>query len=308
MKWMRLRPLFLVTAAMLGGVAGYALRTSERSSPSSAGLAGSIHQDASFKTSQWPEARPPESQTSAGAKLSWAFLESTNYHTYIENLRSIECPEETILDIIRADVHKLFSGEAAVINGPDLAQQEEAVLEVLLPGHWGPQGPGLAIDEARLANVSPEKRGKLRSLQRTFDATEKVLNEQMLHNNFSEEDLNQLRVIRRQRKQALAQLLSQEELEDYELRTSNMAQKLQQEPGGRPLDRETILAVARLEQAFDELYGNEIESVEQSYLEERAKAQEKLDAELRTVLGDARFSELQERLGESASPGSGGIQ
>jgi hypothetical protein len=34
----------------------------------------------------------------------WASIESTNYRTYIANLRGIECPERTIRDLITADV------------------------------------------------------------------------------------------------------------------------------------------------------------------------------------------------------------
>lgn len=40
----------------------------------------------------------------AAKPFRWASVESTNYRTYIANLRGIECPEQTIRDIITADV------------------------------------------------------------------------------------------------------------------------------------------------------------------------------------------------------------
>src|SRR6185436_12502361 len=40
--------------------------------------------------------------------VDWRMVESENYKQYIANLRSIGCPEETIRDIIIADVNKLF--------------------------------------------------------------------------------------------------------------------------------------------------------------------------------------------------------
>jgi hypothetical protein len=40
--------------------------------------------------------------------FDWQTLESADYRTYIANLRAIGCPEETLRDIIRADVKKLF--------------------------------------------------------------------------------------------------------------------------------------------------------------------------------------------------------
>ena len=46
----------------------------------------------------------PESQP-----FRWSSVESTNYRTYIANLRGIECPEQTIRDIIKADVDALYA-------------------------------------------------------------------------------------------------------------------------------------------------------------------------------------------------------
>ncbi len=45
------------------------------------------------------------------APFHWSQLESTNYGTYIANLRSIDCPEQTIADIITADVRALYAGK-----------------------------------------------------------------------------------------------------------------------------------------------------------------------------------------------------
>lgn len=51
-------------------------------------------------------------------RLDWRSVESEDYRHYIANLRAIGCPEETIADIIRADVNKLFqSRRKALLNG-----------------------------------------------------------------------------------------------------------------------------------------------------------------------------------------------
>lgn len=55
---------------------------------------------------------PAETRTNVIVRrqfFSWAELESEDYPTYIANLRSIHCPEETIRDIIIADVDQLFA-------------------------------------------------------------------------------------------------------------------------------------------------------------------------------------------------------
>src|SRR6266850_7173947 len=41
--------------------------------------------------------------------FSWRELESSDYSTYIANLRDIGCPEQTIRDIIVADVNQLYA-------------------------------------------------------------------------------------------------------------------------------------------------------------------------------------------------------
>ena len=41
--------------------------------------------------------------------FSWREIESPDYPTFISNLRGIDCPEQTIRDIIIADVNALYS-------------------------------------------------------------------------------------------------------------------------------------------------------------------------------------------------------
>src|SRR3974390_2881754 len=45
--------------------------------------------------------------------FSWQEVEATDYPTYISNLRGIGCPEQTIRDIIIADVNALFARRRA---------------------------------------------------------------------------------------------------------------------------------------------------------------------------------------------------
>jgi len=48
----------------------------------------------------------------------WSRLESTNYATYVANLRAVDCPEQTIRDIVLADLQ-------TTLPGPDLSVAEE---------------------------------------------------------------------------------------------------------------------------------------------------------------------------------------
>jgi len=45
--------------------------------------------------------------------FSWQEVESADYPTYIANLRYIGCPEQTIRDIIIADINALYARKRA---------------------------------------------------------------------------------------------------------------------------------------------------------------------------------------------------
>src|SRR6058998_1870587 len=49
--------------------------------------------------------------------FDWRIVESEDYKKYIANLRAIGCPEETIRDIITADVNKLFEARKKEMTG-----------------------------------------------------------------------------------------------------------------------------------------------------------------------------------------------
>ena len=55
--------------------------------------------------------------------VDWQMVESEDYKNYIANLRAIGCPEETIRDIIIADVNKLFAARQSQAAG-GAARQE----------------------------------------------------------------------------------------------------------------------------------------------------------------------------------------
>src|SRR6185436_19245811 len=54
----------------------------------------------------------------ATKRFDWQSVESPDYKQYIANLRAIGCPEETIKDIILADVNKLYDQKKKAVRGP----------------------------------------------------------------------------------------------------------------------------------------------------------------------------------------------
>jgi hypothetical protein len=74
----------------------------------------------------------------------WSQLESTNYRTYMANLRAIGCPEQTIRDIVVADVHTLYAMRrnrlAPGEDVHDLSAEEASLLASLLGAEAAPEG------------------------------------------------------------------------------------------------------------------------------------------------------------------------
>jgi hypothetical protein len=70
----------------------------------------------------------------------WSEIEASDYRKYVANLRGIGCPEQTVRDIITADVHSLYGKRRAQLAGVASTQatmeqlqiEETAVLQALL--------------------------------------------------------------------------------------------------------------------------------------------------------------------------------
>jgi hypothetical protein len=74
-----------------------------------------------------PQVQPSEPQVMVVTnQLTWDQLESEDYRKYIARLRSINCPEQTIRDIIIADLDKLLAPQFHAIYGrkPDVKYWE----------------------------------------------------------------------------------------------------------------------------------------------------------------------------------------
>lgn len=99
--------------------------------------------DAELQT-QAPVSFSSPEPVSAAQAFRWSQLESSDYRTYIANLRGIGCPEQTIRDIITADVDEAFyaprrdqlkqAGDAQAVDSAlqQLNSQESAFIASLL--------------------------------------------------------------------------------------------------------------------------------------------------------------------------------
>jgi hypothetical protein len=255
---------------------------------------------------------------------NWAALESTNYVVYIENLRAFDCPEETIKDIILTDVARLYAKRRTELRrqlqpqqywrpefsnpGANTRLQQElyaldreqrALVHQLLgvdfqtefAKYTGEEDPGANYDF-----LSSERREQLLAIQSKFSELEEQIyaRSQGLMLDEDEEQLNQLQ---KQREAELARLLSPQELEEYELRRSNLADNLRNQITGFSPNEDEFRQLFRLHKQYDDQINRAFNVTDDAQWETRARAQEEaqqaLEQETRKVLGTDRYAELQ---------------
>jgi hypothetical protein len=218
--------------------------------------------------------------------FSWSEVESSDYPTYIANLRSINCPEQTIRDIIIADVNALFMRRLAteVVTAdqqwwrsePDpqvvraaadktraLNAERRALLTRLLGLNWEsgdlanlprPSHPGIVLDGPVLGVLSPEVKQAVQDISaRAQDRLQAYLRAQTLAG--KSPDPAELAKLRQQTRDDLARTLSPQQVEEYLLRYSQNANNLRAELGQLKYFNATpaeFRAMFRAADAFDQ--------------------------------------------------------
>ncbi len=153
---MRLRsPLaysLLLNGILAGNYAYQALAPAPKPSPSRA---------SAVVTAPLPS--PPPLPAPSSQPFVWSSLESEDYPTYIANLRKIGCPEQTIRDIISADLENLYASKQTALSAKvgteafswaqELLRKEKlALLEQLLSPS---ASPGEIIATASIPSATP---------------------------------------------------------------------------------------------------------------------------------------------------------
>jgi LysM repeat protein len=194
--------------------------------------------------------------------LSWSHVESPDYNIYIANLRSIGCPEQTIRDIIIADVNALYARRRATEiltpqqewwrSEPDpqvlklaagklvaLDNERRALLTKLLGPDWEggdlaslprPSRPGVLLDGPILGILPAEAKQAVANISaRAEDRMQSYL--EQVHNAGKNPDPAEMARLREQTRTELAGVLSPSQLEEYLLRYSQTADDLRAQLG-----------------------------------------------------------------------------
>jgi len=254
----------------------------------------------------------------------WSSVESDDYRHYIANLREIGCPEETIRDIIMADVNKLYAGRlAALYPSPqdfkwwqttddranreqrrdrerkrrELNEEKRALVKELLGvdletemARW----EGRPDDDAwRTGFLSPEKQQAVQALQDKFREMERSLFTEMRENRGSPESRAKMLALRSQREAEMAQILGPQDYEEYQLRNSNTAREMRDSLGSFSPSEDEFKKIFDLREKFNDQFGFGRGGGDDAAREQRRAAQQQLDEQLRATLGEQRYAEYK---------------
>jgi LysM repeat protein len=190
--------------------------------------------------------------------FSWQELESADYQTYINNLREIGCPEQTIRDIIVEDVNQLFMRRrwaevptpeqqwwranpdtnalaAATAKLAELDQQRRALLTTLLGPNWettdAPPASAVMLNGPILGDLSPELKNTVQDIvTRAQQRTQAYLDAQKAAG--KQPERGELYRLEQQARGELSQVLTVPQLEEFLLRYSQTAATLRNELRG----------------------------------------------------------------------------
>lgn len=263
---------------------------------------------------------PPVSKTNRQSKpFSWQQVESEDYRTFIANLRSIGCPEETIRDIVIADVNKLFAGRERALLGADqwkywqpndplpgrLSKERDAQLQALHSEKRAVVRTLLGVDLneelakynendpslAHLEFLSPQQRSDVFAIQNRFRETKRRIYAEA-ERAASAPDLSELKAAFDEREASLARVLSGDSLREYQLRQDETANNL----------RRSLVGFAPTESEFRSLF-SVLKTYDQKFAysdptDSEAQQQRQLDRaavenQIKNSLGEARYADYR---------------
>jgi LysM repeat protein len=259
--------------------------------------------------------------------FNWQQVESADYPTYISNLRQIGCPEQTIRDLIIAEINALYSKRRAIElvtaeqqwwrSEPDtnvvraaaekarqLEDERRALLTRLLGTNWEtgdlvsiprPSRPGVVLDGPVLGALSAETKQAIQTVSmRSQDRLQAYLETQSRAG--KEPDPADLAKLRQQTRDDLARVLSPPELEEFLLRYSQEANDLRSEFGQLRFfnaSPDEFRAVFRATDALDQRIQLLADAKDPSSVEARQALEAQRENMLKTALGPERYAQYQ---------------
>jgi hypothetical protein len=265
----------------------------------------------------------PDVAGNASGKFTWRLIESTDFKRYIENLRSVGCPEQTIQDIIIAEVNKLYAGkEAALRLRPEhlkpwemvggspyagmererkfrqLMREKRSLLKELLGIDVPQEMPSLwarstdSAQEAAYAKLPEGKRELVRDIQDQLWEKQQELQARTM-GFWEPEDQQEMMRLQKEYRDALVRTLSPEELLEYRLATSPIGRSLRSELSAFSPSEQEFREIFRMRQQMDDTMMDLSGENSPETNRKRGEMHQQMEQQVKAMLGEQRYAEYQ---------------
>ncbi len=264
----------------------------------------------------------------------WSQLEADDYKKYIAALRAFGVPEKTVRDIIIADVNKLYRPKFAALRPPRKTEKEKNEKFWERNRGWYGQNQDMTKEqrtqiaalqkeqtelikellgkdvyqeiakdsgnpdwtERQFGKLTTEQRDKVSDMQQRFgEITSEIYSKA---DGYIDQDTQaELKKARKKLRDELATVLSPEQIEDYELRSSDTAQQMKWQLSYFEPDEKEFRAIFKYKDAMEDMSSprNPDDSVKLSADERKALAekQKQLTADFEKTLDPDRLKEYK---------------
>lgn len=259
-------------------------------------------------------------------ELDWRSVESDDFKKYIANLRAIKCPEETIRDIIIADINKLYAAKWRALRQPtkdikywepwdsaaeyydqnlrkqkrELEQERKDLVLELLGVDFDYESRKYAIaftgferDEIMLGFLSEEKRTEIMNLRSKSRDLSMTIEARAKNGRLSAEDQAELIKVRQWEQAEMRKVMTKQEQEQYVLRVSGTANTVRSLLIGFEPSEQEYIAVFKAQRWYNEQFNTKISSGNSEEAQQRVNAQQQMDAMVKEAVGEDRYKDYQ---------------
>ena len=270
---------------------------------------------------------PPERIVREVERFHWRQIEDEDFKKYIQNLRDIGCPEETIRDLVKQDLDKVYdqrkadilsksparkefwkSGNPSSLGRPSasansqMAQLDREKNEVL--GElFNPSGLAAINRPGPLARArsqaksgyamdfipDEETKAQLNTLEQEYGSQ---LLKKMAQGASDAQDMAEIRQLRQDRDSSIATMLTPEQKMEYDLRKSPTAANMRLQMDGFDPSEDEFRDIFAARKSFDDEHGVVPgSSISAGDMEGRQFAEQEMNNQIRDSLGDDRYQD-----------------
>ena len=261
-------------------------------------------------------AHPQQVVTNTVVKqMTWETVEASSYLDYIDNLRRIGCPEETIRDIILADVNKLYKTKRREASGQKKFE------------YWKGSGMfGIGVDKENIEatrelnaeryellkqlGIEPSFESEISQMPNRLEQSVGFLPEQKQVavlkemqgmqtrmaelSKDGEVDVEMMQQAQKEMEQSIKGMLSEEEYTNYLLQHSGTAKQMRRQIAGFDPTEDEFLSMFKLKHAFDEEYMSAMfDGADKEERKQYLAAKQTLNDQIRQALGDERYADYE---------------